>query len=505
MNIATLLEMAADTLPDRAALGHGDGALSFADLAARARAAAAEFAALPGEFVAFLDTNGPAAPIALFGAAIAGKIYVPLNYRLSEPELQALLQRTSPCVLIGGQAYLAKLPPVTGVLPVTTDSFLQACAQGGGGDMLPPDAEDAIAVQLFTSGTTGQPKAALLKHANLSSYIFGTVEFAACEAEETAIVAVPPYHIAGISAALSACYGGRRSVFLPNFTPQGWIALAVQSRATHAFLVPTMLARIIDYIEQASPPPDLSALRAIAYGGGKMPPGVIARALPLLPGVDFTNAYGLTETSSTIALLGPEDHRAAAASADPMIQRRMNSVGRALPSVEIEIRSEDGAVLGPEQAGLVFVRGDQVAGTYREQGDLKSGDGWFSTRDRGFLDQDGYLFLDGRADDVIVRGGENISPGEIEDILNAHPDVAESAVVAIADAEWGEAVGAVLVLRASAAAGLAAELQGRVRAALRSSRVPQEIRHAPELPYNETGKLLRRVIRDRFGSYDALP
>ncbi len=184
--------------------------------------------------------------------------------------------------------------------------------------------------------------------------------------------------------------------------------------------------------------------------------------MDLLPQVDFTNAYGLTETSSTIALLGPDDHRAARAASDPAVRARLGSVGRALPTVEIAIRDEDGTPMPSGEAGLVFVRGDQVAGEYHGLGSLLDAEGWFPTRDRGWLDDDGYLFLDGRADDVIVRGGENISPGEIEAVLADHPDVRDVAVVAVPDDQWGEAVAAVVVL-APGSTVTARDLQALVR------------------------------------------
>jgi long-chain acyl-CoA synthetase len=237
----------------------------------------------------------------------------------------------------------------------------------------------------------------------------------------------------------------------------------------------------------------LPALRALAYGGGKMPLSVIEKAMQLFPGVDFTNAYGLTETSSTIAVLGPEDHRRAAASEDPQVRRRLGSVGKP-GAVEIQIRDEDGRVLGAEEAGLVYVRGPQVSGEYRELGSQLDAEGWFPTKDRGYLDAEGYLFLDGRADDVIVRGGENISPGEIEDVLLSHDAVADAACVALPDEQWGEAVAAAVVLKPGATVSIEA-LQALVRGQLRSSRVPQKIVFKNALPYNETGKLLRRVIR----------
>jgi acyl-CoA synthetase (AMP-forming)/AMP-acid ligase II len=331
------------------------------------------------------------------------------------------------------------------------------------------------------------------------SYVLGTVEFAAAEEDDASLISVPPYHIAGIAAVLSSTYACRRMVQLPNFDAATWLQLAREEHITNAFLVPTMLSRIVDHLVQSGEPADVPALRAIAYGGGKMPQPVIEQALRLFPGVDFTNAYGLTETSSTICLLGPEDHRSGFASADPAVRRRLGSVGRPVPGIELEVRGDAGELLGPNQSGEVFVRGDQVAGEYLEQGSVLDTGGWFPTRDRGQMDEFGYLYLEGRADDVIVRGGENISPGEIEDVLLAHPAVADVAVVAVADQQWGEVVGAVIVLKEQASA-TATELQDWVRERLRSSRVPAVIRFAPELPYNEMGKVLRRVLKQQFAS-----
>jgi long-chain acyl-CoA synthetase len=262
--------------------------------------------------------------------------------------------------------------------------------------------------------------------------------------------------------------------------------------------VPTMLVRIMDHLAAQRGTVSFPALRAIAYGGGKMPARVIARALEVFPGVDFTNAYGLTETSATICLLTPEDHRAAAASAEPAIQRRLGSVGRALPTVELEVRDESGRRLGACEPGFVFVRGAQVAGEYRGAGSLLDREGWFATQDRGWMDAAGYLFLEGRSDDVIVRGGENISPGEIEETLLAHAAVLDAVVVAVPSEQWGEAVAAVVVLKPGAAAA-AEELQAWVRARLRSSRVPERVVFRSELPYNEMGKILRRVVRRELG------
>ena len=171
-------------------------------------------------------------------------------------------------------------------------------------------------------------------------------------------------------------------------------------------------------------------------------------------------------------------------------------MGQPIPTVEVEIRDEGGTVLGPNQAGEIFVRGPQVSGEYLERNALTD-DGWFPTRDAGHLDEHGYLYLSGRADDVIVRGGENISPSEIEDVLMTHAAIADAAAVAIPSTEWGETVGAAVVLKANQSVE-ADELRALVRKELRSSRVPEVILFEEELPYNETGKLLRRVLKERF-------
>jgi acyl-CoA synthetase (AMP-forming)/AMP-acid ligase II len=227
-----------------------------------------------------------------------------------------------------------------------------------------------------------------------------------------------------------------------------------------------------------------------------MPLPTVQRALTLWPTVAFTNAYGLTETSSTIALLGPEDHREAHNHPDPLIARRLDSVGRSLPTVEVEIRAEDGTVLGPNQLGEIHVRGPQVSGEYQGR-KLTDDDGWFPTRDSGFIDDDGFLFLAGRIDDVVVRGGENISPGEVEAVLLESDGVEDVAVVGVPSVEWGETLAAAVVRKAGSSV-TENFLQALVRQKLRSSRVPEHILFVEALPYNDLGKLLRREVKGLF-------
>ena len=497
MNLSMILDMAADAFGDRIGLVDGERRMSYAQMRETAQACAQHLQRSGARHVAMLDINGAAAPIALFAAAYAGLPYVPLNYRLTRSEINELIERIAPAYLVVGDDYAALPAPRDDVTLIRTQAFLALRVSA---DAEPPQPEEdprAVAVQLFTSGTTGKPKAAILRHENLMSYIVGTVEFASAEDSDAIVITVPPYHVACVSSLLSSCYAGRRIVFLPNFEPAAWLSMMRSEQVSNAFLVPTMLQRVVDHLATSKEPPQLPALRALAYGGGKMPLGTIQSAMRLLPGVDFTNAYGLTETSATIAVLGPEDHRAALSSEDPAVRRRLGSVGKATGAVEIQIRDDAGAVLGAEDAGLVFVRGPQVSGEYQTLGSQLDAEGWFPTKDRGYLDAEGYLFLDGRSDDVIVRGGENISPGEIEDVLLAHPAVADAAVVAMPDEQWGEGVAAAVVLKSGAQA-LGSELQELVRAQLRSSRVPQRIVFKDALPYNETGKLLRRVVRQEF-------
>ncbi|HET6949212.1 MAG TPA: AMP-binding protein [Acidimicrobiales bacterium] len=497
MHLGMLLQMAADGMGTRLVLGSRAGGVTMSELAERARRAGTVFAGRPGERVALVDLNSDAVPIALFGAALAGKPFVPINYRLADDQLRDLVRRTAPATVVVGEGIVERLGPIEGIDVLRRDELLALSADADI-PLADPDAcdPDAIAVLLYTSGTTGEPKAAVLRHRNLASYVISTVEFAGAGEDEAAIVSVPPYHIAGISSVLSSTYSGRRVVHVEAFEPHAWVDVVRAEGVTHAMVVPTMLNRILDVIDADGA--GLPSLRALSYGGGPMPPAVIERAMALLPHVGFVNAYGLTETSSTIALLGPDDHRTAFASDDPAVRARLASVGRPLPTVEVSIRDATGEPLGPGERGEIWVRGEQVSGEYLgRNGD--AGDGWFQTRDAGHLDEAGYLYVHGRLDDVIVRGGENLSPGEIESVLVEHPAVESAAVVGIPDTEWGEKVMAAVVPVAGADVS-EDELRDFVRARLRSTKTPEKIDIRKELPFNETGKLLRRVLRDELAA-----
>ena len=490
MAISMLLEMAADTYDDRIALGSTDGGVSYAGLRRAAEGGAALIRKAGAKHVALVGINGPVFPQLLFAAAIAGVPFTPLNYRLSAEQLAGQLDELGSPLVVADEAYADAVP----VVHHRTEEWYDAAtaAEPGEADFVD---DDAPAVVLFTSGTTSKPKMVLLRHAHLVSYVLHTVEFASADPDAAALISVPPYHIAGVGTILSNVYAGRRMVYLPNFTAPGWLELVRREGVTNAMVVPTMLARIVE--ELGSARADVPSLQAIAYGGARMPVNVLEAALAAFPDVAFANAYGLTETSSTIAVLGPDDHRLALTSAEPHLQRRLASVGRLVPGVEGQVRSEDGAVLPVGEVGEIWVRGPQVSGEYVGLGSSLDADGWFPTKDRGSFDPEGYLYIEGRSDDTIIRGGENIAPAEIEDVLVRHPDIREAAVVGVPDDEWGERIVAVCVIEAGASLD-PDTVRTFVRERLRGSRTPDDVVFVGELPYTQTGKLLRRELVEQL-------
>jgi acyl-CoA synthetase (AMP-forming)/AMP-acid ligase II len=494
VGVDVLLELAASSLPDRVALGSRENGITFAQLGERSSAGAGLLLAEGGRSVAFVGVNGPAFNVAVFAAALSGLPITPLNYRLPDRDLCALIDRLDDPVILVDDAMRSRL----GARPrmVSTEEWLEATKTAE-----PIEAEylddDAVAAVLFTSGTTSEPKGVVLRHGNLTSYVLQTVELLSAEEDDAALVAVPPYHIAGVATVLTNTYAGRRMVHLPAFDADGWLQTVAAETITHAMVVPTMLARIVEQLETASDVTSIPTLRSIAYGGARIPPSVLERALAAFPEAGFVNAYGLTETSSTIAVLGPDDHRTALNSDDPIWKARLASAGRAVPGIEFAIRDATGALLPVGETGELWVRGAQVAGEYVGLGTGLDAEGWFPTRDRARLDDDGYLFVEGRDDDTIIRGGENIAPAEVEDVLLTHPAVRDAAVIGLPDEEWGQSIAAVIVLAVDDGADpgeLAEEVRAHAASRLRSSRAPSFVLIWPELPYTPTGKLLRRTI-----------
>lgn len=490
MSLSLLLEMPASVDADRVAVVDGDARLTVAQLHALADGGAGVIANSKAKHVCYVGTGGVHLPLLLFSAARAAAPITPLNYRLSGEGLNQLIDRLPDPLVVADDEY-RQVVSGDGRRVMTSAEFLEQ-AELAEPQVQFPDPE-AAAVVLFTSGTTSRPKAVELSHNNLTSYVTGTVEFASAEASDAALICVPPYHIAGVGAALSNLYAGRRMVYLRNFDAAEWTHLVGAESISTATVVPTMLDRIVAGLQNQPRP--LPTLRNLAYGGSKVPLPLIRKALTLLPDVDFVNAYGLTETSSTIAVLTPQDHRAAVGTSDEAIAKRLGSVGRPVPGIEIQIRRENGTECGPGEPGELYVRGAQVSGRYAEIGSVLDEEGWFPTKDIATVDQDGYLFITGRSDDTIIRGGENISPAELEDVLVEHPEVDQVAVVGAENPQWGQIIVAVVV-PAPGSNPQPGALRDYVRGHLRGSRTPDRIVFRDELPTTATGKVLRRQIAD---------
>jgi acyl-CoA synthetase (AMP-forming)/AMP-acid ligase II len=488
--------MAASGDPDRVAVVDGGNRFTIGELSAMADGGAGVIAGAGAEHVAYIGCGGLVQPLLIFASARAGRPYTPINYRLSADGIQELIDRLPDPLVIVDDRYRDMIGSVVGERLLTSEQFLAAARTAE------PVAEFAdpedVAIVLFTSGTTSKPKAVELSHGNLTSYITGTVEFDSADPSDAALICVPPYHIAGVNAAMSNLYAGRKMVYLTTFEAGEWVRLVADEKVTTATVVPTMLDRIVTELERQ--PLDLPSLRNLAYGGSKVGLPLVRKALDLLPGVGFVNAYGLTETSSTIAVLTPDDHRTAHGNPDELVAKRLGSVGQPVPGIEVQIRDDDGNVLGAGEAGELFVRGEQVSGKYTGIGSVLDEHGWFPTKDIATLDEAGYLFITGRSDDTIIRGGENIAPAELEDVLVEHPHVHEVAVVGVPDPQWGQAIVAVVVPAAGTEPD-AGELREHVRKVLRGSRTPDRVVFRDVLPTNATGKLLRReIIEDLRGA-----
>ncbi|WP_026003046.1 class I adenylate-forming enzyme family protein [Rhodococcus sp. R1101] len=487
MGIEMVLDMATSVVPDRVAVGPLESGLTYRQLD-ELTSGGAEFVRKHGAaHLVFVGVNSPVLPVLTFAAAKAGIPIAPLNYRLTAGQLNDLVAQLDRPLIVADPAYRDALRGAADVV-LTGDEFLEAARAAGAGSP-EPSSDDGTAVVLFTSGTTSAPKGVLLRHHHLTSYLFNTVEFGSAGEEQATLVSTPPYHIAGMGAVLSNIYAGRRMVYLPDFTPQGWLDLVRTEGITSAMVVPTMLARVVDHL--GGEPARTPTLASLAYGGARISQPVLERALAAFPETGFVNAYGLTETSSTIAVLGPDDHREALS--DESIRDRLSSVGRIVPGMEAQIRAEDDiTVLADGETGLLWVRGAQVSGEYMGKGSVLDEAGWFPTRDRARI-EDGFLYIGGRVDDTIIRGGENIAPAEIEDVLVRHDDVREVAVVGVPDDEWGERICAVIVPVGDDHAQ-PEQVRAWCRERLRGSRTPDDVVFVDELPKTPTGKLVRRDL-----------
>jgi acyl-CoA synthetase (AMP-forming)/AMP-acid ligase II len=515
MNTANFLSIPASMFGDQEILVYGDTRLTYAEALSRVRRLASalrERGAARGTSVAVLATNSHRYVECYYATATTGATFVPLNYRAKLHELEHMIGRAAPAVLLYGARYAplleqlaGKLPPGMVAIPIddgageTAESLIASASE----EMEDAEIEESdTSVLMYTSGTTSLPKGVMLSFGDFTAYVVGTVEMADGEPRGTALLCVPLYHIAGATNIMTSLWAGRKLVLLSQFDAGEWLAAVARERVTHAFVVPTMLKQILDHPTFAAT--DISSLTNLSYGGAPMPFPVIRRALESFPrGCGFVNAFGQTETTSTLTVLGPDDHRLTGdAAADEAVLRRLHSIGRPLPDVEVKVVDELGNTLPANQTGEILVRTPRVMKGYA--GDVEGGarledDGFLHTRDLGYVDDDGYVFLVGRQDDMIIRGGENIAPAEVESILQGHSAVEEVAVLGLPSVEWGQIVAAAVVLRAGAQA-TPEELSEYCRSRLASFKKPEVIQVIEELPRNPLGKILRKELRERLAT-----
>ena len=519
MHTHELLSIAAAIVPERTATMTPDGeAMSYAQLAARANRLAnalADAGVGAGDRVAVIDVNRPQHLEVYFAAARLDAIYVPLNFRDRAEELRFPLEHTAPKVIVSGERYVGLVNELRGdtitpeLLLVTADessvgwtAYEAALASGDPEELRFPEGDpENTAVLLFTAGTTGRPKAVMLSHASFTSFMVSNVEPPDPEVEERTLLSLPLHHIAGLQAALASVYGGRSTVIQRQFEAREWMGLVERERVSRALVVPTMLKQLVDHPEFERY--DLSSLRVITYGGASMPPMLIERAISALPGVQFINAFGQTETGSTIAMVPPEDH-VLDGPPEVVAKRRLHlsSIGLPLPDVEVRVVDEAGVAVATGSTGEIVARGPRLMTGYWGQADATAEtirDGWLYTGDLGYVDGDGYIYLQGRAKDFIKRGGEMVAPEEVENIIHNHDGVAECAVIGVPDETWGERVVAVVVAELGASVTEESVL-AICREHLAGFKRPERVVVVDALPRNALGKVLKRELRERYGA-----
>lgn len=502
MNVGVLLELPALMAPEQPIISDGGRRLTFAELAAAAGRRSAALARLgvgPGDRVGIFAVNSIDVVELLFATVAVGAVAVPMNFRAGAPEATHLVADSGVRVIYADARYAELIDEVrchSVEHVVVFGSEADRAETSGAFDVSTEVDDDAVAILIYTSGTTALPKGVPLTHGALSALVLESGEVADGTEHGRTLIAVPLYHVAGLSALLRSVYGGRRVSLMAQFEPRAWMERVLQDEVTHAFLVPTMLAKVLAAPESDgfSPP----SLQVLSYGAAPMPLTLIRRAIARFPGVGFIGAYGMSETTSTVSVLDESDHRVdLGAGEDDEKLKRLASVGRAVAGVEIGIATATREILPAGEVGEVCLRTARTMEGYWSGGDesgkgSRDASGWLHTGDLAYMDDDGYVFLVGRDSDMIIRAGENIAPLEIEEALTAHPDVVEAAVVGLPDEEWGERVEAAVVLRPTCDLH-EADLLDLCRE-LASFKRPQRVAVLAELPQTSTGKLIRRDL-----------
>jgi acyl-CoA synthetase (AMP-forming)/AMP-acid ligase II len=489
----------ADERPDRVALCEADRQFSYAELEDRtARVASALLAAglQKGDRITWIGKNSDLYFTLFYGAARVGIVMVPIGWRLASAEWAYVIKDTGAKLLFTGAGFDGVGEALTGQLAnieriIGEDEARKMIAAQPRTAFEPAGPDDAV-LQLYTSGTTGNPKGAVLSNRNLFALRKHSEDsdhaYTKWDDDEVVLVAMPCAHIGGTGLGIMAVASGLPALVLPEFTPDGVFDAIENNGVTRLFIVPAALHIMLQ--QPRCTEVDYSRLKYILYGAAPMPLELLRQSIKVF-GAEFIQVYGMTETTGSIVMLPPEDH-------DPNGNARMRSAGKALPGVEIRIVDGTGGDVSTGEVGEIWTRSsNNMIGYWNlpdaTQSTMATG-GWIKTGDAGYLDEDGYLFIHDRVKDMIISGGENVYPAEVESAIFGHPDVLEVAVIGVPDEKWGESVKAVCVAKPGAELD-AESVIGWARERIAGFKVPKSVDVIAALPRNATGKILRKDLR----------
>jgi long-chain acyl-CoA synthetase len=442
----------------------------------------------PGDRVGIMLPNVPYFPAIYYGALRAGAIVVPMNVLLKAREVGFYLSDPEVKILFAWHGFLeaaeqgAKDAGGVEVVPVKPGEIEGLIFAHEPDDEVVERAGDDTAVILYTSGTTGKPKGAELTHDNLRRNVEVAVSLFEMGLDDTIFAGLPLFHSFGQTCTMNAAiYGGATITLLPRFDPGKALEVIARDRCTVFEGVPTMYGALLHHPDRDKA--DVSTLRVCASGGASMPVEVM-RGFEEAFGCKILEGYGLSETSPVASFNHPDR------------ERKPGSIGTPLAGVEFRLVDDDGADVGPGEIGEILIKGHNVMKGYWNQPEATAEaikDGWFATGDMAKVDEDGYFFIVDRKKELIIRGGYNVYPREVEEVIYEHPDVREVAVVGVPHAELGEEVGAAIALKEGARADVE-ELKAFVKEQVASYKYPRQIWLVDELPKGPTGKILKREI-----------
>ena len=489
---------------DQPALVQGERTQTWAELLTRAGQVANGLRAAgvgPQDRVAFLDKNSIEHFEVFFGAALLNAVCVDVNWRLAPPEVEFIVDDADAKVLVVGPDFVSVLDAIAPNLPsVTTvvvigghpdhEDYETWVARQPASDPAVDSADDDVAFQLYSSGTTGRPKGVMLSNRNFFGLLPMAKEIWELGPDAVNLVAMPLFHIGGGGWAMAGMYEGCTSIIVRDLDPAALITLIEQRRITHGFVVPAVLQFML--MMPGVKDADFSSLRVLVYGASPISEAVLAESVATF-GCKFWQAYGLTETTGAVINLPPADHDLHGPN-----RHRLRSCGVPGPGVEVRIVDAATAEDVPVgEVGEIWIRSPQVMKGYWKQPEETAKaivDGWFRTGDAGYLDDDGYVYIHDRVKDMIVSGGENVYPAEVENVLMGHPAVADVAVIGVPDDKWGETAKA-LVVRAPGTEATAAELIAHCREHLAKFKCPTSVDWIDALPRNPSGKVLKKDLR----------